>query len=439
LAVLFAAVFLVLSLALLAVVYWTVNTTQMATLEAAVDSDIAMIQNAFHDEGVQEAVEVVKQRLGPAEPDADSLAGYYLIENPTGGKLAGNLAGFPATLGPSTRVVPRGPKLMTVMGRGVLIGDGNYLFVGRNTHEMALTNQRLLRAFVWEAAVCVILAAIVGTLLSLRFMGRIDAITHTCEAIIGGKFNDRIPLRGNGDELDRLARAINRMLDRISALLENLRQVSSDVAHDLRTPLTHLRGRLEHAREKSASVNDYAAAVELAIADTDRVLAIFGALLRISQVESGSRLKTFADVSLSELLERLFELYRPVAEDHAQQLRHSVHDQVTIRGDLELLTQLFSNLIENALRHTSKGSTIDLRLQCEGAIVTATVADNGPGIPAAERNHVLQRFYRLAHSRSMPGSGLGLALAAAIADLHAAQLRLDDNAPGLRVSVIFPR
>ena len=231
-------------------------------------------------------------------------------------------------------------------------------------------------------------------------MRRIDAIARTCQSIVAGKFNDRIPLRGSGDELDSLSVAINNMLDRIATLLDNLRQVSSDVAHDLRTPLTHLRSRLEEARQKSVTAEDYAAVVTQAIGDTDHLLAIFSALLRISQIESGSRLAAFAEVSLSDLLERIHEMYRPVAEDQHQSLLQDIEKNVRIRGDGELLTQMFSNLIENSIRHTPSGTRILIRLAASENIVTASIEDGGPGIPAAEHDKVFHRFYRLTSSRS---------------------------------------
>jgi signal transduction histidine kinase len=269
-----------------------------------------------------------------------------------------------------------------------------------------------------------------GIFFSLQFMRRIDAIARTCQSIISGKFNDRIALRGSGDELDRLAAAINNMLDRISTLLDNLRQVSSDVAHDLRTPLTHLRNRLEESRQKAVTTDDYAALVTQAIEDTDHLLAIFAALLRISQIESGSRLAAFSALSLTELLERIYEMYRPVAEDEHHVLLHDIQKEVRIQGDGELLTQMFSNLIENAIRHSPSGTRILIRLAQSGNTATAAVEDDGPGIPAAEHDKVFRRFYRLTRSRSTPGNGLGLALVAAIANLHAAKIELADNHPG---------
>jgi signal transduction histidine kinase len=213
--------------------------------------------------------------------------------------------------------------------------------------------------------------------------------------------------------------------------------VSSDVAHDLRTPLTRLRNRLEAAREKSTGVVDYSAAMASAIEDTDRLLSLFSALLRISQIEAGTRLQSFAPVELAALLERLFQLYLPVAEDCGHSLARDLQHGLNIRGDEELLTQLFSNLIENALRHTPAGTNIRLSLQAANGDCVACVSDDGPGVPAEDLGKVTRRFYRGSSSRSSEGHGLGLSLVAAIAQLHGAKLQLADARPGLRVEVVF--
>ena len=269
-------------------------------------------------------------------------------------------------------------------------------------------------------------------------MAQVDAITQTCERVIAGNLNERIPLRGHGgDEWDRLARAINEMLDRISALLENLQQVSSDVAHDLRTPLTRLRNRLETAGEKSTGIADYSAAIAHALEDTDQLLSMFSALLRISQIEAGTRVQTFAPVSLSALLERMYQLFAPVAEDCGHTLTRQLEADVTVRGDEELLTQLFSNLIENALRHTPRGTHLHLELAATTSGLVAAIVDDGPGVPPEDYAKVTRRFYRGSASRTGEGHGLGLSLVAAIAQLHGAPLVLSDSGPGLRVAVTF--
>jgi signal transduction histidine kinase len=440
-AALFATLFLVLSWALLGVVYWIVNDTQTSALVGAIDSDIRTIRNGYREKGISEAIEVVHQRLGSGEySGADLPGGYILIQDKATGRLVGNLQALDYRLGLFSFRAPRNSKhdsVVTVLGRGTEIADGVYLFVGRDTGQIAATRVRILKAFAWIEGASIILAALGGIFFSVQFMRRIDAITRTCQAIIAGRFNDRIPLRGSGDELDILSVAINDMLDRISMLLDNLRQVSSDVAHDLRTPLTHLRNRLEEARHKSVTTDDYAAVITHAIEDTDHLLVIFAALLRISQIESGSRLAAFSVLSLSDLLERIHEMYRPVAEDEHYVLTHDIEKDVRIRGDAELLTQLFSNLIENSIRHTPSGTRILISLRAQGGAAVASIEDNGPGIPADERDKVFRRFYRLTSSRSTPGNGLGLALVAAIANLHHARIELRDSHPGLCVRSTF--
>jgi signal transduction histidine kinase len=435
--------FLILSWALLGVVYWIVNDTQTSALVGAIDADISTIKNGYREKGLSEAVEVVQQRLGSGDyAGRDLPGGYILLEDKGSGRLAGNLRPLGFRLGLFSFPAPRHGRHesnVTVLGRGVYIADGVYLFVGRDTGQIVTTRVRILKAFAWIEGVSIVIAGLAGIFFSVQFMRRIDAITRTCQAIIAGRFNDRIPMRGSGDELDSLSIAINNMLDRISTLLDNLRQVSSDVAHDLRTPLTHLRNRLEEARQKSVTADDYAAVVAQAIEDTDHLLVIFAALLRISQIESGSRLAAFSPLSLTELLERIYEMYRPVAEDEHHALLQDIQRDVRVRGDPELLTQLFSNLIENAIRHTPAGTRIRIGLAVEGSTAVALIEDNGPGIPPGEQDKIFRRFYRLTSSRSTPGNGLGLALVAAIVNLHNAKIELNDGRPGLRFQTLFER
>ncbi len=440
-AALFATLFLVLSWVLLGAVYWIVNDMQTKALLGAIDADISTVRNGYREKGLSEAIEVVQQRLGSGGySGADLPGGYILIQDRASGTSVGNLPPMALQLGLFSFQAPRHrphERTATVLGRGVYIADGTYLFVGRDTGQIAATRLRILEAFAWIEGISIILAALGGIFFSVQFMRRIDDITRTCQSIVAGKFGDRIPFSGRGDELDRLSLAINNMLDRIATLLDNLRQVSSDVAHDLRTPLTHLRNRLEEARHGSLTADDYARVVNHAIEDTDHLLALFAALLRISQIESGSRLAGFSELSLSDLMGKTYDMYRPVAEDERQLLQQDIQKDVRILGDGELLTQMFSNLIENAIRHTPAGTRIVIRLGSSGGAVTASVEDNGPGIPAGEYDKVLRRFYRVMSSRSTPGNGLGLALVAAIANLHNAKIELRDNHPGLRVHATF--
>ena len=431
LAALFALLFLTLTAALIGTVLWIVAGTERETLMAANESDISTVMNGLRAEGVGEAIEVVQQRLGTATggPAARHplLPETYMVIQDTNGKvLAGNLPYVQCD---------HLPRLL--LGHCAALTATVTLYVGRDTAAMYFTRQRILHAFAWVALGTCAFSILGGLFLGRRFMARVDAITQTCERVIAGNLNERIPLRDRGDEWDRLARAINEMLDRISALLENLQQVSSDVAHDLRTPLTRLRNRLEAAREKSTGITDYAAAISHALEDTDQLLAMFSALLRISQIEAGTRVQTFGPVALSGLLERMYQLFLPVAEDCGRELARGLQAGLSIRGDEELLTQLFSNLIENALRHTPPGTNIRLTLAMGNDEIVATVIDDGPGVPPGDYDKVTRRFYRGSSSRTTEGHGLGLALVAAIAQLHGARLLLADAGPGLRVAVAF--
>lgn len=277
-----------------------------------------------------------------------------------------------------------------------------------------------------------------GALLSRSILRRVESVTKTAEAIIGGDLSRRIAVTGSDDDFDRLAATLNRMLDRIAGLLENLRQVSNDIAHDLRTPLSRLRQRLEETRLHATSMQDYEASIDQAIEQADSLLDTFSALLRIAQIEAGARRASFRPVNLSEVMLTVADAYTPAIEDQGASLQTEIPSQVTIAGDHELLVQLFANLIENALRYTPAGTRIVMRLTNQPQQAIAEVADNGSGIPEQERARVFRRFYRLEESRTTPGNGLGLSLVAAIADLHGASIDLQNNQPGLRVLISFP-
>ena len=446
----FAVLFLALAGIFIYAVYRIVDNIQTEALVSIIDADINTINNGFKKEGINEAIEVIQQRLGAADfSNVDLPGGYILLQDKNSRLIAGNLLPRKPKVGLFVSVDPDNPKYKrdkhgqvgpgcgSVLGRGVLLSDGLYLYVGRDMATIAMTHARILRAFAWMTGITILLAILGGMFFSMQFMRRIDAIIKICDAIVAGSFRERIANTGDDNELDRLGKAINSMLDRIAMLLDNLRQVSSDIAHDLRTPLTHLRHRLEHARDKSTTLAEYSSAVSSAIGDTDHLLKIFSALLRISQIESGTRAAAFATLSLSDLSSQLFEMRRPVAEDQGHLLVANIQREVVVLGDNELLKQLVVNLVENSLRHTPPGTAISLDLVTVDNHVVLTVSDSGPGIAAEEREKVFRRFYRVSTSRATPGNGLGLALVKAIADLHHARIDVSDNSPGLRISIIF--
>lgn len=321
---------------------------------------------------------------------------------------------------------------------GSVLDDGSTLVVGRDLASVDDLDTLLKSVFAWAGLAAVVLALVGGMVTASGYLRRVEAIADAASRIAAGDLAARVSTTGRGDEFDRLAFSLNSMLERIQMLVEGLRQVSSDIAHDLRTPLTHMRQRLEAAMTEATSVDSYNKACERALADADSVLDTFAALLRIAKVESRQRQAGFSDVDLSRLLERLVDDYQPVLEDEERILSAEITPGVHLRGDALLLTQMFVNLFENALHHTPTGTPVTLKLIAAEPGCTVVIQDAGPGIPAQERARVLKRFVRLDAARSTPGSGLGLALVAAIADLHGIVLTLGDAAPGLRVQLDFP-
>ncbi len=380
------------------------------------NADIAAVSDGYKNEGLDEAREVIGQRMSaPGGSD-------YLLLQRNRQRLAGNLATMRERTGILTLPNPAAGPGHQILGVATYIAPGLYVFSGSDTFNAAQARRHILAMLIWVFAGAVLLAILAGILVSRSFLSRADAITRACGAIMQGNLSARVPVRGTQYELDRLSQAINAMLDRIAGLMENVRQVTNDIAHDLRTPVTHLRHRLEHARLTAAAPEQYDKALEAAIATSDAILALFAALLRIAQIEGGARRAAFARVDLAEMLHNLREMFGPVADDAGHTLTLSIEGTAFIRGDRELLVQLFSNLIENAIVHTPQGTSITLSLRGEHYAVLVSVSDNGPGVPPEEHVRLFQPLYRREASRSRPGYGLGLALVSAIAELHDAKM-----------------
>lgn len=351
-------------------------------------------------------------------------------------KLLPHKAGWSHVYGPPDGDEPPGQleKLIVLI---VPLSPGLWLSVGDDFGKFNQFGDAIVETFGWAIGLTVLLAIAGGVALSAGFLKRIEDITTTAQAIIGGEMHRRIPVAKTGDELDRLAQTLNRMLDRIASLMDALKQVSNNIAHELRTPLGRLRQSLDEARDKARNTGDYDAAIASAIADADGVLEIFSALLRIAQIEAGTRKSRFKDVDLSEMTNEIVQTYSAIVEDAGKTFTFSIDPNVNVRGDAELLLQLVVNLIENAIRHTPPDARISLTLRASPD-VSLCIADNGVGIAENHRQHVFERFHRLEQSHSSPGSGLGLSIVAAIADLHELNITLEDNNPGLRVVVRFP-
>jgi signal transduction histidine kinase len=416
---------------LLAFNYYSTSAALEDQLRLRVHEDFTTFSAESASEGTNAVVQEITERV--AKPY--DIGSYFYVAGPSGSKLVGNLNGLQPNLG--WQKLPPGfakDKTHEIWGQGKVFEGGYYIFVGQDAAHVLAARRSLITSYLWSGLLAALFALAAGLVLSRSFLKRIDAINDTSAAIMQGKLKERIPLRGTSDEIDQLSGNLNRLFDSNQSLLESLKQVSSNIAHDLRTPLSRLRNKLEDARGSAKTVKAFHGHIDSAIEDSDQLLATFAALLRIAQIESGTRKTAFAKVNLSELAEKICGIYQAVAEDEGKSLDCKITPNIFCHGDKELLFQLGVNLVENAIRHTPVGTTITFSTASPANL---QVADNGPGIPEDQRAKVLERFHRLDQSRSTPGSGLGLAMVAAIAQLHHTKIELEDNAPGLKASVKF--
>ena len=367
----------------------------------------------------------------------------YTLFAEDGRRLFGNLPTIPCVRGWTVLSGPpdgdEPPGEMEKVGVYVTpLSNGFCLLVGSDWGLVQNFGAVILKAFGWISLLSLTMAVGGGLFLSAEFLKRIESINRTAEAIIGGDIQRRIPRRAAPDDLDRLAATLNRMLDRMSGLMDSLKQLSNNIAHDLRTPLGRLRQLLDSARLQPLSGPQYQNLVDRSVEEIDSILELFGAVLRISQIESGSRRSGFSRFCLSRLVEEICETFTPVFEEDGKSLTADITPELWIMGDQELLTLSLANLLENANVHTPDKTRIAVSVRKAGASVELCVADNGGGVPEADRNRIFQRFYRLESSRTTAGNGLGLSIVAAVADLHTAEISASDNKPGLRIGMTFP-
>ena len=436
---LWQALLFVLTAALLAgIVAWQVHAYARGELRAAVHADVQRLLDELDEPGAEPASAQVAQQLAARRDSHDVLAlldrdGRMLVGNlPARVNLRGAAPGWHSVTMPHAYDPGDGDDASAELWLQPL-HDGRMLVVGRDRSSLIQLDETLSGAFAAAFGFALALALAGGLLLGRSYLRRVRTVGERAERIMAGDLTARVPARAQGgDEFDLLGRQLNAMLTRIQSLMEDMRQVSNDIAHDLRTPLTHLRQRLERAAEDNPAT--LRATLQQAQRDVDQVLATFAAMLAIARVEARERRAGFAPVDLGALLETLADDYAPVADERGQRLLAQITSGLQVQGDRHLLTQLFANLIENAMTHCPAHTRITLTLRRTDAhSFEAGVADDGPGIPAAERERVLKRFYRLDRSRGTPGSGLGLALVQAIAALHGCTLEIADNAPGTRV------
>jgi signal transduction histidine kinase len=372
----------------------------------------------------------------------------YLLTDPSFIYISGNLESWPATLRGDQgwdNFTPlnwqsKSAERPLFRASYQVLPDSHHLLLGRKVDDLERFGEKIAIGLAWAAGLFLVLAAAAGISTSRRSVARIEAINATSREIIETGLRRRIPVRGTGDEWDGLAQNLNSMLDRIEDLVESNRQVSDNVAHDLRTPLTRMRGRLERAYNRQLDVGQYYGLIGELIADLDEILRTFSSLLRITQIETRERMAGFRNLDLTEITREVVELFDPTAEENGITLRLAAGDRAEVVGDRDLLFDAISNLVDNAIKHGGKGDgevTVAVSHNADGPVLS--VADRGPGIPIEEREHVLRRFYRLERSRKSPGNGLGLSLVAAVANLHGARIEMADNSPGLRSELHFQR
>ena len=438
LALTYGVLFVVSLLAVSMATFWALRAEFYSNLDRTVRETYEIVASSYDVNDAEDLVATVSNfsRFRKSEQ------WVFYLESPGGGRLAGNIAQAPQTEGLVT-ITASALGLPDGVGRfRVTVGKvaGNRLAVGQNLSETEGLAQILLINFGWATALAVLAALVTGLFLARRAQARLDRIAETMHQVSDGRLDNRIRLVGTGDDIDVVASQINGALDRLSNVVESMRQVSTDIAHDLKTPLNRLRLILEEAVAQNARRQDVAESLEEALVESDKINATFEALLRIAQIESGARKARFLPQDLGGIMRSIAEIYADVAEDNGQTLvfAEEMSASVPVQGDRELLTQLFVNLVENAINHNPDGTRITLKLWNAAGNIIASVCDNGAGIPEGEREKVFRRLYRLDTSRTTPGNGLGLSLVRAVADLHGFSVSIADNGPGTCVQLVVP-
>jgi signal transduction histidine kinase len=442
LALIWIAIFGVLVIALFAYVYWATDSFVRGRTNLAIAKEFALLQTVHAGEGRDGLIAAIARRI--AEQPFEGRA--YLFADASFAPLAGNLGFWPLTLrGPNgwddvrsrewNLNAPDQPLLRVSFDT---LPDGSHLLVGREVGGLDAFVGKIRTALALSMLMVLILAATASVAVTRRTVGRIESINQTSRTIMQSGLGTRIPLWGTKDEWDQLAENLNLMLDRIQQLMLEVKEVTDNVAHDLRTPLARMRGRLEKAYSRTRDGNEDQSLIGETMVDLDAVLRMFTSLTRISQIETKGRTAAFRAVNLVEIATEVVELFDAAAEETGGQIKVMGDQQVLVTGDRDLLFDALANIVDNAIKHGRNGGKVTVEVaEADGAAVIS-VADDGPGVPADEFHNVLRRFYRLERSRCTPGNGLGLSLVEAVARLHLARIEMVDNMPGLRFRLRFP-
>ena len=439
LALVFAGLFMTAAFLLAGLLWWNTAGYLDRETDAVITADTRAIGDRIEDFGLAGAVQTMNERIAA---DADNR-GIYLLTDPRLRPLGGNVDAWPLKVGPrpgwyEVELVHRDRLHMARLLHVTL--PGNYqLLVGRDVQDRVEIRNLFLRGLGWAGMAALAFAFFGAWLIRRAVERRIEGINRTATAIVQGDLARRVPLRDTDDEFDQLVATINRMLDQMQQLIEGVRNVSNAIAHDLRTPLAETRARLEGLLRQPAGTEQSLDGIATAIADIDRLIGVFNALLRLAELDTGLRRAGFAPVDVAALIDDAAELYGPAAEAKGIGLDSHAEAGLALKGDRQLLAQAVGNLLDNAVKYTPAGGRIALNaVRQDDGRIGIIVADNGPGIPEDERAQVTRRFYRGDSSRHAAGVGLGLSLVEAVARLHGGELRLDANNPGLRAVLALP-
>lgn len=450
----FIAIFVVFAILLMAFIGWQSSVQIQRQQTDDIDREVRLFQRIEATQGIRAlafALNRLSSQPGPGVYYLGDAAGQYLLGNMTNVPpevlIDPGVYSFdydrPDPLGEDAADMPDRPKRAGVaVVRSVELGNGMRLVVGRDVVERRGYSAIILQSFFFGVVGIILFSVVAGGVTARRVLKRIDTIRDTSTKIMSGNLSERVPITKRNDEFDGLARNLNAMLDRIEQLLQGLKEVTDNVAHDLKTPLTRLRNQAEGALRDTASPETKEKALETVIAESDKLIQTFNALLMIARVEAGAPSGALSEIDVSSIVSDVAELYTPVAEDEGIEITTNIAEGVTLKANRELIGQAMVNLLENAMKYAKPEDgtpgQIAVSLKRDGGSVVIVVADNGPGIAEADRSRVLERFVRLEKSRSEPGSGLGLALVNAVARLHAGNFRIEDNGPGVRAVLEVP-
>jgi signal transduction histidine kinase len=436
------AIFGTIVFALFGYVYWSTASYVRSRADHAIEVERTMLRQAFAEGGRGALTVAIERRIA----DKRFEGAWYLLTDPQFSPRAGNLAAWPAALRDTTgwrnlggrEWKPDASDAPVLRAFAETLADGSHLLIGTTIGDLDEFTRNIATALVCGGLLLLVIAGVASVSVTRRTVGRIESINTTSRAIMQSGLGERIPLRGTRDEWDQVAENLNQMLDRIELLLDEVKQATDNVAHDLRTPLARMRGRLEKASARARKSPADQTLIADTIADLDAVLRIFTSLTRISQIESSGRKVGFRPVDLAEIAGKVVELFDAAVEERGGELALTADGPALITGDRDLLFDALANLVDNAIKHGHAGGRVAVEIARTAAIATISISDDGPGIPPEEHGHVFKRFYRLERSRQTPGNGLGLSLVAAVARLHQAELTLVDNAPGLTMRLSFP-